>query len=191
MKEAKMGVLMLGEVKMEKPGLKTNETTISMDMKRHFRRTAGLCCALFGLLAGAAGALRADVSIYSGGGEIPTPFSVTNRYVELADGESYDLVGQVVGGSAISNRIAYGQQQAWFLPDFTAQPWLANAKRVSNPGYPMQDALWSSWAAYSGQLVHMSVIAHGVVMNGEYVIFLEPGSNTCDQALVQGKSRQR
>jgi hypothetical protein len=122
---------------------------------------------------------HADVTPYSGGGEQPTPFSVPNRYVELADGESYDLIGQVVAGPAISASIPYGQQQAWFVPDFAAQPWLANAKRVASPGYPMVDALWYAWAPYAGQLIHLQVLAQGVVLNEQYIIFLAQDPNAC------------
>jgi hypothetical protein len=124
--------------------------------------------------------VRADTQVDAGGGEIPTPFTALNRFFELADGETYVLEGQVVAGAALSPSIPFGEQQAWFMPDFNAQPWLASQKRLANPGYPMDNAPWLSWAPYAGQMLRIGVVAHGVVQNEQYVIFLEQSPTACE-----------
>ncbi|MDR3606493.1 MAG: hypothetical protein P4M08_03830 [Oligoflexia bacterium] len=161
-------------------------------------RSLSFCCVAVSLfLWGQALHAQADcVSLYSGGGEIPTPFTLSNQHVELADGEQYELIGQVVSGARLSDSLPYDAAQAWFQPDFNAQPWLASQARLANPGYPMENAPWSSWTIYSQKAVRLTVVAHGVIQmdenqNPQYVIFLRPAPNSCDMDEPSGKKHHK
>jgi hypothetical protein len=119
-----------------------------------------------------------------GGGEIPTPFDVPNQRAELADGEHYLLMGRVVPGPRASTDLAQHQQQAWFQPDFDAHPWLATAKRLASPGYPIARGGWSDWSRYAQAPIRLSLRAKGRIVydraqgTSQYVIFLEPVGDT-------------
>jgi len=70
------------------------------------------------------GAAGADVGQRGGPGDVPTPF-VSNEKVELADGETYTLIG----------RFVIREGNLWFQVDLDAHPWLANQKRKEFPFY--------------------------------------------------------
>jgi hypothetical protein len=66
----------------------------------------------------------ADVGPRGGPGDVPTPF-ISNEKVELADGETYTLIG----------RFVIREGNVWFQVDLDAHPWLANQKRKDFPFY--------------------------------------------------------
>jgi hypothetical protein len=76
--------------------------------------------------------LAANVNPKGGGsGDSPTPFKNTNQRVELADGESYSLVGQVI----------FWRGNAYFEVDLKEHPWLANKKRIARPYYEIEGSV--------------------------------------------------
>lgn len=68
--------------------------------------------------------VQADVGPRGGPGDVPTPF-ITDHKLELAEGETYDLVG----------RFVVRDGNLWFHVDLAEQPWLANQKRKEFPYY--------------------------------------------------------
>ncbi len=67
---------------------------------------------------------RADIGPRGGPGDVPTPFT-SNQKVELAEGETYTLIG----------RFVVREGNLWFNVDLEAHPWLANQKRKDHPYY--------------------------------------------------------
>lgn len=67
---------------------------------------------------------RAEVGPRGGPGDVPTPFT-SNQKVELAEGETYTLIG----------RFVVREGNLWFNVDLDAHPWLANQKRKEFPFY--------------------------------------------------------
>jgi hypothetical protein len=88
-----------------------------------------------------------------GSGDIPTPLlNSANRAVELADGEHYVLIGQVL----------YWNDMPWFEVDLNEQPWLASANRVKSPFYPLEGS-HDYWLKYQNRRVKIVVGATGAV----------------------------
>lgn len=109
-----------------------------------------------------------------GGGEVPIPFGLNAR-AELADGESYVLVGKV----EVNPKAAGGihDPRVRLEIDLREQLWLANAKRTQHPFYPIEGGV-ANWKKYDGQRIKLACKAHGRIMknedgNPEYVIYLE------------------
>ena len=110
------------------------------------------------------------------GGEVPFPFS-DNAKVELADGESYTLVGEVVG-----SKYAPGLKI-----DFEEHPWLTSAVRQSNPVYPIirNGIVWGPWlgkriiinAQALGQVREVPVRAIAGTNEYRYTVVLKPESD--------------
>ncbi len=123
-----------------------------------------------------------------GGEEIPTPLSSNDR-VELADGEQYLLVGQVVIRS-IYDVTGNGNalvEKAFFEVDLIEHPWLANSKRRTDPGYPL-DGPTAYWYKFQKMRVKVSVQAQGRILtseshNSEYVIGLKALADPIRMAL--------
>ncbi|HLE00604.1 MAG TPA: hypothetical protein VJB59_10110 [Bdellovibrionota bacterium] len=107
-----------------------------------------------------------------GGGEVPVPFGLNER-AELADGESYLLVGKVI---VYSRKAGPNQVRVYFEVDLRQHPWLANAKRRLNPLYPLEGSA-SDWKDYDGHTVKLACRAHSRIfrVNDElqHVITLE------------------
>ncbi len=66
----------------------------------------------------------ADAGPRGGPGDVPTPF-ILNEKLELADGETYTLIG----------RFVTREGNLWFQVDLDSHPWLANQKRKDFPFY--------------------------------------------------------
>ncbi len=84
------------------------------------------------------------------GGDIPSPFSVSDIRVELADLENYTLVGNIRTKDGLT-----------FLEiDFFEHPWLANADRVKNPKYLLKpNAMTKNISSMDGKRVRLTVKA--------------------------------
>ena len=80
-----------------------------------------------------------------GGGDMPIPFGLNGK-VELADGEFYLLVGKI---TVLPKQRSKKTPRVFFEVDFDQHPWLANAKRYANPGYPVEGPV-SFWKKYDG-----------------------------------------
>ncbi len=68
------------------------------------------------------------------GGEIPTPFDNVNLKVELADGESYSLLGRIL---ILRFPSEGGEERPYFEVDLEDHPWLATSARKAMPLYPL------------------------------------------------------
>lgn len=79
---------------------------------------------LLAMVLGIPSGVLADVGPRGGPGDVPTPF-ITDHKLELAEGETYDLVG----------RFVVREGNLWFNVDLEMQPWLANQKRKEFPYY--------------------------------------------------------
>jgi hypothetical protein len=110
------------------------------------------------------------------GGELPIPFDLANKKVELANGEPYILAGRVV---LMQVRMRNGElrSQPMFRVDLTEHPWLANNKRLNNPNYVLQGSLEEWKDLISVGKIQLPCIAHGVITYrgsvAEYDIQLE------------------
>lgn len=89
------------------------------------------------------------------GGTIPVPFEALNRKVELADGETYFLVGSVV----------FDGLQPFLAVDLSAHQWLANRRRARNPAYPLEPSSLVNWFDYEGRSVRLRVKATGRIVS--------------------------
>ena len=97
------------------------------------------------------------------GGEIPWPFQTSNQVVELADGERYVLMGEVVFSRGVPT----------FMVDLQTHPWLATARRRQDPSYRLSGS-GSYWKQYVGQRVQLRVVARWMVSSdAEVTILLE------------------
>jgi hypothetical protein len=110
------------------------------------------------------------------GGELPIPFDLANKKVELADNEPYILAGRV---TLMQVRINTGQMrsQPVFRVDLTEHPWLANEKRLNNPHYVLQGSMDDWKDLITAGKIKLPCIAHGVITvrgsRAEYDIQLE------------------
>lgn len=93
------------------------------------------------------------------GGEVPNPFSNVNQKVELADGESYLLVGRVIIDSSDRDLV-------YLAVDLKEHPWLANAKRKADPFY-LIEASGRTWRKYDGLRVKITAEAKMYVVGSE------------------------
>lgn len=98
------------------------------------------------------------------GEEVPFPFEEVNRRVELADGEAYFLVGEIIWNQV--------QSMYYFQVDLLQHPWLANLKRMKDPTYPLLSGL-HNWERFAKKRVRLYVKARGIVEEGEYLIALQ------------------
>jgi hypothetical protein len=116
------------------------------------------------------------VSNARGGGEnIPSLNDINTMKFELADGEAYQIAGDIV---MLDN-------QAYLKVDLKAQPWLATNQRVSFPYYALAGSN-SFWENYIGKHVAYLCLAAGDIIGGEYQISLRPiKSNSCDDSMIQ------
>lgn len=118
------------------------------------------------------------------GGHIPSPFDTSNRKVELASGEYYELVGRVVLPPPAYRDL--GKFSAFIEVDLKTHPWLANKARVDDPLYPLEGPL-SIWKPYLGFKVVVLVKASGRVVGSEdgaeYVISLRQVRNRAREAV--------
>jgi hypothetical protein len=97
------------------------------------------------------------------GGEIPWPFQTSNQVVELADGERYVLMGEVV----------YLRGIPYLIVDLDAHPWLATARRRQDPSYPLMGS-GAYWKQYVGRRIQLRAVARWVVSaGGEVSVLLE------------------
>ncbi|MCM2278232.1 MAG: hypothetical protein NDJ89_09170 [Oligoflexia bacterium] len=108
-----------------------------------------------------------------GSGEVPTPLEIYNQKVELADGERYILIGNVVLAEEGRDR-----WKAYFEIDFAEHPWLATEKRKKSPFYPLEGPI-SYWKQFRGLRIKMPCEARGIILQREgrepeYAIQLRP-----------------
>jgi hypothetical protein len=89
-----------------------------------------------------------------GGGEMPGPFGCTNIHAELADGELYDLEGQVVMDPT---------GNAYLMIDLDKQEWLASAERQKSPYYPLEGNS-SAWRQLNFQTVLLTAKADASIV---------------------------
>lgn len=87
----------------------------------------------------------ASWAVEGGGSEAPRGLTVESR-AELAVGEKYILTG----------RIDISQNQPYLRISFQQQPWLASARRASEPYYRISDAA-SNWKKFQGRVVSIVV----------------------------------
>lgn len=97
------------------------------------------------------------LALGGGGHDVPTPFEFVNSKFELADGEIYQLAGRIVSETEWTSydRAA----QAYLEVDLNYTPWLASAKRISFPYYPLNAGY--PWESLEGRKVVLLVRAHG------------------------------
>jgi hypothetical protein len=114
-----------------------------------------------------------------GGGEAPRGLNSDTK-VELAIGEKYVLTGLI--------EIYAGRP--YLRVSFKEQPWLANARRMRNPTYRLND-LATNWSKYAGQEMTIIGTAHYRAFSNQgskmLEIFLEPSP----EAVVEGLQRKR
>lgn len=118
-------------------------------------------------VAGAPPGTQKDCIVIQGG-EVPTPFKDANKKVELADGESYQLIGRVV----------FPTGEPFLHVDLTQHDWLGNKRRSLNPLYPLIQGGFD-WHKYEGVWVSVNVTAEGRIIPGligqpYYDLFLQP-----------------
>jgi hypothetical protein len=101
-----------------------------------------------------------------GSGGLPGGLAL-NTFVEMADGERYQLIGEVL--------IIRGE--AFFHVDLDEHPWLGTSSRKAVPFYPLEGST-SMWKKYANKRVQVIVMATGRIgeQKGEHVyqIFLSP-----------------
>ncbi len=78
--------------------------------------------------SGVASVNAAETTGVDRNGTVPFPFTTSNQFVELANGETYWLTG-------IVRQIA---GQTFFEIDFESSPWLASRMRRSSPMYRVE-----------------------------------------------------
>ena len=102
------------------------------------------------------------------GGGGTTPFTSTNQFAELADGENYSLTGKIVSWKG----------NFYLEVDLKEHSWLATAKRCSFPYYPLDVTASSYWKQFENLRVKLVAEAKGVVsherMRHVYTIMLSP-----------------
>jgi hypothetical protein len=119
--------------------------------------------------------LASSAGFASGGGEnIPSLNDINTMKFELADGEAYQIAGEIVMTG----------NQPYLLVDLKAQPWLATPQRVSFPYYALSGSS-AFWVNYVGKHVAYLCVAEGDIINGEYQITLRPIKNAACDTLVQ------
>ena len=120
---------------------------------------------------------------FGGGGEVcaaeghdvPTPFEAVNQRFELADGEIYLLKGTVATASVwVEGR---EKEVPYLVLNLKDYPFLANARRVEAPYYPIEGDI-IEWSEQKGRQVKLSFRAKSKVFASrsgyQQVIFLEP-----------------
>lgn len=98
-----------------------------------------------------------------GGGELPSPFDTAKWKVELADGESYQLMGRIV----LMPSPGYGEDDRltpFFRVDLNEHPWLATEKRLNEPYYPLIGPI-EDWRPYVNRgKIKFPCVARGVII---------------------------
>lgn len=116
----------------------------------------------------------ARISGKGDGDELPPIYlNGTNLKVELADGENYDLVGEVVYIDAIP----------YFKADRKLHPWLANSKRLRDPYYPVNTVDDTLLKELEGRKIRCAFRAKGSIgynRSGkiDYILTLFPANKT-------------
>jgi hypothetical protein len=121
---------------------------------------------------------KIDVILGGGSGhDVPTPFQITQTRFELADGETYSLVGTIVFiPTPLGSEAEFLQLRPYFSLNLKNHPLLANAKRVISPLYLIQGNV-EKWKKWESRSVNLLARAHGKVhltsKGLEYFIYLE------------------
>lgn len=101
-------------------------------------------------------------SCFEGGGghDVPTPFEVVNSKFELADGEIYQLTGNIVFEKDVLGDTIY--RKPYLAVDLSYTPWLRNKGRARFPYYPLDESY--AWRELEGKKVILLVRAHGKIV---------------------------
>jgi hypothetical protein len=109
------------------------------------------------------------------GGDVPIPFSA-NRKVELADGETYVLLGNIQYAPSL---ITKSKNAPYLHIDLEVHPWLASEGRKDFPFYPLILTGDQKLKLSAGTRIKVTAKARAFVLSGKnqsykLVMALEP-----------------